>query len=233
MKVGIACSAGGSAPLAARAVFDTVYPGRLSYVVLTDRACGMEDACAREDIPCTRIEERKRADLSRGMAAHFQEAGVDFALLFFLRLVTKDLYGALPTLNIHPALLPSFKGMDAVGQAIAANVRFLGCSLHMVDETVDGGPLVAQACHPLPPGTALKTAESLSFCQKTLLALVLFEMAADGNISFKCENGVFHATLAPGLAAGPHATPGLTSPLLKAAYNDYLDTLGYGAWKLP
>lgn len=53
--------------------------------------------------------------------------------------------------NIHPALLPSFPGLDAIGQALDAGVEITGVSVHFVDEGVDSGPVIAQRRVPVPP----------------------------------------------------------------------------------
>ena len=52
-------------------------------------------------------------------------------------------------LNIHPSLLPSFPGLEAQKQALEYGVKFAGCTVHFVDESVDGGPIVAQAIVPV------------------------------------------------------------------------------------
>ncbi len=54
--------------------------------------------------------------------------------------------------NVHPSLLPSFPGLDAPGQAIAAGVRLSGCTVHLVDRHVDTGPILAQAAVAVAPG---------------------------------------------------------------------------------
>ena len=54
--------------------------------------------------------------------------------------------------NIHPALLPSFPGLDAIGQALAAGVRETGVTVHFVDEGVDTGPVIVQRRVPVPVG---------------------------------------------------------------------------------
>ncbi len=79
----------------------------------------------------------------------------------FMRLVTPVLLGAFPgrILNIHPSLLPSFPGMHAVRQALAAGVRVSGCTVHVVDEGTDSGPIVIQAAVPVLEGD---TEESLA-----------------------------------------------------------------------
>jgi phosphoribosylglycinamide formyltransferase-1 len=54
-------------------------------------------------------------------------------------------------INVHPALLPSFPGLDAVGQALDHGVRITGVSVHFVDEGVDSGPIILQRAVPVPP----------------------------------------------------------------------------------
>ena len=65
----------------------------------------------------------------------------------WMRIVTPLLVEAYPDrlLNIHPSLLPSFRGLDAVGQALAAGVQLTGCTAHLVRPEVDAGPVLVQA----------------------------------------------------------------------------------------
>ncbi|MBF0606209.1 MAG: phosphoribosylglycinamide formyltransferase [Candidatus Magnetobacterium sp. LHC-1] len=73
------------------------------------------------------------------------------ALAGFMRIVTRPLIEAFPMriLNIHPALLPSFKGLHAQRQAIEAGVKVSGCTVHFVDEGMDTGPIIVQAPVPV------------------------------------------------------------------------------------
>jgi phosphoribosylglycinamide formyltransferase 1 len=52
-------------------------------------------------------------------------------------------------INIHPALLPSFTGLHAQRQAIQCGVKLAGCTVHFVDESLDGGPIILQRCVPV------------------------------------------------------------------------------------
>jgi len=72
----------------------------------------------------------------------------------WMRIVTSRLIRAYPErlVNIHPSLLPSFRGVDAIGQALAAGVRLSGCTAHLVSEEVDAGRILAQAAVPVIPG---------------------------------------------------------------------------------
>ena len=54
-------------------------------------------------------------------------------------------------INIHPSLLPSFRGLHAQRQALAAGVRFTGCTIHFVRPELDSGPIIAQAVVPVHP----------------------------------------------------------------------------------
>ncbi len=100
------------------------------------------------------------AEQSR-VAELLTDAGVDFVCLAgFMRLVKKPLLDAFPgrILNIHPSLLPAFPGLEAWKQALDAGVRETGCTVHLVDEGMDTGPIVMQERVPVIAGD---TAESL------------------------------------------------------------------------
>jgi len=77
----------------------------------------------------------------------------------FMRIVTPVLLRAFPgrVLNIHPSLLPAFPGMHAVRQALAAGVRISGCTVHIVDEGTDTGPIVVQVAVPVLDGDTEET----------------------------------------------------------------------------
>ena len=79
----------------------------------------------------------------------------------YMRLLSPYFVRAFPyrILNIHPSLLPSFPGLDAHRQAIEHGVKWSGCTVHFVDETLDGGPIIAQRTVPVRDND---TEESLS-----------------------------------------------------------------------
>src|SRR6266568_1761464 len=84
--------------------------------------------------------------------AALQEAQVDFVVLAgFLRILKGDFLRAFPerVVNIHPALLPSFPGLEAWKQALDYGVKVTGCTVHFVDAGVDSGPIIAQQTVPV------------------------------------------------------------------------------------
>ena len=120
-------------------------------LVVNNPGCGAEQRAARLGIPCQRINHRdhpNRASLDSAMISACQQAQVDLVVMAgWMRIVTPLLVEAYPDrlLNIHPSLLPSFRGLDAVGQALAAGVQLTGCPAHLVRPEVDAGPVLVQA----------------------------------------------------------------------------------------
>jgi phosphoribosylglycinamide formyltransferase-1 len=115
-------------------------------------------ALARADrlgIPAVLIDHRRHVErraLDVALIELFRTAAVDLVVMAgWMRIVTPVLIGAFPDrlVNIHPSLLPSFRGLDAVGQALAAGVTLTGCTAHLVTEEVDGGPILVQAAVPV------------------------------------------------------------------------------------
>jgi len=101
-----------------------------------------------------------REDYDRVLVQELKNAGVDLVCLAgFMRLLSPYFVGAFPQriLNIHPSLLPSFPGLEAQRQALEYGVKFSGCTVHLVDESLDAGPIVAQAIVPLSDGDTEET----------------------------------------------------------------------------
>ena len=67
----------------------------------------------------------------------------------FMKILSKEFVEKYPTVNIHPSLLPSFKGKDAVSQALNAGVKLAGCTVHWVNEKIDSGKIIEQASCPV------------------------------------------------------------------------------------
>jgi phosphoribosylglycinamide formyltransferase-1 len=105
---------------------------------------------------------KEREVYDREVVAALREFHVDLVCLAgFMRILSPHVIREFPgrILNIHPALLPAFPGSDAQRQALEHGVKFTGCTVHLVDEGVDTGPIIAQAVVPVLDGD---TVESLS-----------------------------------------------------------------------
>ncbi len=95
---------------------------------------------------------KKREDLDQAIVEVFQAHNIDLIIMAgWMRIVTKVLLEAFPNkvINIHPSLLPSFRGIHAVEQALAAKVKVTGCTVHLAELEVDHGPILMQAAVPI------------------------------------------------------------------------------------
>ncbi|MEA2193568.1 MAG: phosphoribosylglycinamide formyltransferase 1 [Solirubrobacteraceae bacterium] len=150
----------------------------VSFTVVTDRRCGIEDVARARQIPCVRIAG-EREEFSRRAAQELTSASVAYVLLYFNRLVSADLYEAVPTYNIHPSLLPAFPGFGALQSARERDVRFVGATLHLATQQPDAGPIVAQVCAPVWPRCPEERLAELSFVQRVYLSLLSVELACE------------------------------------------------------
>ena len=95
-----------------------------------------------------------REALDQAIVDVFKEHQVEWIVMAgWMRIVTETLLNAFPqrVINIHPSLLPSFRGIKAIEQALEANAKITGCTVHLVDLKVDSGPILIQAAVPILP----------------------------------------------------------------------------------
>jgi phosphoribosylglycinamide formyltransferase-1 len=136
---------------------DPAYPVEIA-VLITDNPSAFAVQIAGEfGIPVRVVQAgEKRGRLAPGgeerVVEVCEEFGVELVFLAgFMRVLKGPLLDRYPNrvLNIHPSLLPSFKGLQAQQQALDYGVKVTGCSVHFVDRSVDGGPIIIQAAVPV------------------------------------------------------------------------------------
>ncbi len=119
---------------------------------------------------------------SSAAAANFFAANnVDVVLLYHTRIVERELFARLPTVNFHPAVLPAFPGLHALERTVAAGAAMFGATAHVVDASVDGGPIVAQVAAPL-LAEPIESVARASFVQKTYLTLLVVDALSRGTL---------------------------------------------------
>ena len=164
MKIGILISGRGSNMVA---LVDAVKSGEIPdsqvSVVISDKrdAAGLAKAAER-GVEALVIERagRKRAEHDAEIAAELKKRGVEFVCLAgYMRLLSPQFIQAFPDriVNIHPSLLPAFKGLDAQAQALAAGATVSGCTVHFVDEHLDNGDIILQREVPVLPDDTVET----------------------------------------------------------------------------
>lgn len=151
MKIGILISGRGSNM---QAIVEAVQSGLISgsevSVVISDKtsAEGLIKAKERgiETLVITK-NGRSREEHDAEIVSELKKRNVELVCLAgYMRLLSKNFIRAFPNkiINIHPSLLPSFKGLDAQKQAIDYGVKISGCTVHFVDEDLDHGAIILQ-----------------------------------------------------------------------------------------
>ncbi len=139
------------------ATADPTFPAEI-ILVLSNRpgAMGLERA-AKVGIP-TRVIDHKgfadRAAFDAEMTAAMEAAGTELVCLAgFMRLLSDEFvdHWRDRMINIHPSLLPAFKGLDVQERVLAQGARFAGCTVHYVRKEMDTGPIIVQAVVPVHP----------------------------------------------------------------------------------
>jgi phosphoribosylglycinamide formyltransferase-1 len=128
--------------------------GEIAVVISNVESAPGLDRARRAGIPALFRDHRgrRREDYDREIAEILKDHGVDLVCLAgYMRLLSLDFVRAFPgrIANVHPSLLPAFPGLEAQSQALAHGVKVSGATVHLVDEGLDSGPIVAQEAVPV------------------------------------------------------------------------------------
>ena len=138
---------------------DRGYPAEIVLVVSSEPAAEGLERAAAAGIPTAVVDHRQfgkdREAFERALQRQLEASGIEIVCLAgFMRLLTpwfvRQWEGRL--LNIHPALLPAFKGLDTHARALAAGVKEHGATVHFVVPEMDSGPVIAQGAVPVHAG---------------------------------------------------------------------------------
>ncbi|MCQ2366957.1 MAG: phosphoribosylglycinamide formyltransferase [Akkermansia sp.] len=164
-----------------QSIFNAIDDGRLDaevVLVLSDHADAriLERARQRgvpaEVMDCAGYKNKFPLEEQERVAQRLTGLGVDMVCLAgFMRLVKEPLLRAFPNriLNIHPALLPNFPGVEAWTQALHAKVKQTGCTVHYVDAGMDSGEIIMQAFVPVLPDDTPETLHARIQVQEHIL----------------------------------------------------------------
>ncbi len=163
MKVGVLASGRGTD---FQSLIDAVERGDLE-VSLAVLVCNKEDApvlgrAERHGIPWVFVDHRGRSReaFEKEVVQELRQRDVNLVVFAgFMRLVTPSFIDRFPNrvINIHPSLLPAFPGTHPQRDAVERGVRVSGCTVHLVDASLDGGPIVYQQTVPVRPGDTEET----------------------------------------------------------------------------
>ena len=191
-KIGVVVSGRGSN---LQSIIDHIAEGKLNVevaVVVSDHkeAFALERA-AKAGIP-TAVVERKgckdKAEFEDKIDAALRDKGAEVVVLAgFMRILTGHFISRWENkiINIHPALLPSFKGVDAQGQAVDYGVKIAGCTVHFVDEGTDTGPIILQKAVPVFDDDTEETLAARILIEEHKALPEAIQLWADGKLTIK------------------------------------------------
>jgi len=132
-----------------------------------------------------------REERDRAMGDWIEGAGAELLVLAgYMQLLTATFVGRFANriINVHPALLPSFPGLDAIGQALEHGVRITGVTVHFVDEGVDSGPILLQRPVPVPPDRDRDALEAAIHATEHALLPEAIRLIAEGRVEVDPAN---------------------------------------------
>ncbi|MEY3222535.1 MAG: phosphoribosylglycinamide formyltransferase [Cyanobacteriota bacterium] len=176
LKLGIMASGNGSNfEVIAQAIADGKINAQIQVLIYNNpgaKAAARAEKWGVEAVLLNHRDYKNREKFDNQIVQTLQQYDVAFVVMAgWMRLVTHVLIDAFPhrMINIHPSLLPSFKGVQAVEQALAAKVKITGCTVHLVSLEVDSGEILIQAAVPVLPDDTSETLHARIQVQEHLI----------------------------------------------------------------
>lgn len=198
LKIGVLLSGSGTN---LQAIIDAIVEGLPTDIVLVvssrPDAYGIERARAA-GIPTLVMNREKYADVLAADAQiveALQEAGAEYVVMAgYMRKVTSVMLDAFPNrvLNLHPALLPSFKGAHAIADAFNAGVKVTGVTVHFANADYDKGPIVAQRAIAVAENDMLDTLEAKIHDVEHVLYPEVIGLIAEGRVAVDPSTNKVH-----------------------------------------
>jgi phosphoribosylglycinamide formyltransferase-1 len=191
LKLGIMASGNGSNFEAiAEAIKDQRLNAQVQVLIYNNPGAKAAARAERWGVRSVLLNHREfssREDFDRKIVETLQQLDVDLVIMAgWMRLVTPVLIDAFPNkiINIHPSLLPSFRGVRAVEQALDAGVKIAGCTVHLVTLEVDSGPILMQAAVPVLPNDTQETLHARIQVQEHRILPPAIALAAKNSFEF-------------------------------------------------
>ena len=187
LKLGIMASGSGSNFEAiAQAIADGQLNAQIQVLIYNNPLAKAPIRAANRGVEAVLLNHRdygSREAFDGEIVNTLQQYDVDWVIMAgWMRLVTPVLIDAFTDkiINIHPSLLPSFKGINAVEQALASGVKITGCTVHLVCLEVDSGPILIQAAVPVLPEDTVETLHARIQIQEHIILPQAIALAAQG-----------------------------------------------------
>ena len=188
LKLGILASGSGSNfEVIAQAIQNQELNAQIPVLIYNNPEAKAAARAEKYGIPSILLNHRDsktREELDTKIVKTFQEYDIEWVVMAgWMRIVTKVLLDAFAdrVINIHPSLLPSFPGIRAVEQALAAKVKITGCTVHIAHLEVDSGPILMQAAVPVFPDDTAETLHARIQVQEHKIMLGAIALIAESH----------------------------------------------------
>ncbi|MGI9400248.1 MAG: phosphoribosylglycinamide formyltransferase [Rhizobiaceae bacterium] len=202
------------------AASDKHFPAMINRVITNNPGAGALEIAARNNIPSIVIDHRDHDDRQsheEAISKILDEDRPDVVCLAgYMRILSPDFVRRYMgrIINIHPSLLPSFRGIDTHERALSAGVRIHGASVHFVTEKLDEGPVIAQTAVPVLASDTAETLGARVLEQEHRLYPHALRLVSSGAVRMSGGRAVFDATVDEEDSANP-ADGALFSPGIK------------------
>jgi phosphoribosylglycinamide formyltransferase-1 len=193
---------------------DPAMPAEIVLVISNRPGAGGLAHAAAAGIATAIVDHRgfpDRAAFDAALDARLRAAAIELVCLAgFMRLLTAGFIEAWRDrlVNIHPSLLPAFPGLDTHARALAAGVRFAGCTVHLVRFATDTGPILVQAAVPVRPEDDPDSLAARVLAEEHRIYPLALRWLAEGRVRVEGERAVIAGVAAPAAAAICPAEPG-------------------------
>ena len=151
MRIGVMCSGNGTN---FENIVRTCNKDEVVLMIHNKKDCGALKRAAKYGIPHCYISHKNEDEMSKLFKAY----RVDLIVLAgYMRVIKNPDAFPAPIINVHPSLLPKYKGLHAVEQAMEAGEEYTGCTVHYVNEELDGGEIILQKEVPILPHDNVKS----------------------------------------------------------------------------
>ncbi len=188
LKCVIVASTGGSVM---NVLLDNAFFKRQIFAVVSDRPCGAIDKAEAHTVQNLVIPERKSTLFCDQLLQYLRDNQIDYVISFFTKLFVGELVSAYRDriINLHPSLLPSFKGLDGFGDTLHYGARYMGTTIHFIDEQMDEGKIIMQTMFPLDVNQTETALRHHIFQQQCKSLLQVIKWLSENRVSVR-ENRV-------------------------------------------
>ena len=186
LQLGVMASGSGTNfEAVAKAIAEGLLNAEIKVLIYNNPNAKAKARAEQYKIPTVLINHRdfnSREDLDREIVRTLKEYGVEWVIMAgWMRIITQVLLDGFPqrVINIHPSLLPSFKGIRAIEQALEARVKITGCTVHFVSLAVDSGEIIMQSAVPIFPDDTSETLHQRIQVQEHLILPQAIAIAAN------------------------------------------------------